>query len=280
MPGNVIVGIINNSRIFTAADFAAVETFTMAAGSFCAYTRRAPDKSSDNEDSIALMECAEGAAVIAVADGMGGLPAGDQASAITIRQLEKSVNNACDDSSELRGAILDGIEQANRIVLEKTSGSGTTIAAVELVNRFVRAYHVGDSAILIVGQRGKIKYQTIPHSPVGYAVESGFIEEEDALFHEDRHLISNMIGSEEMRLEIGPRIKLAPRDTLVIGSDGLFDNMHIEEIVEVIRSGPLQEAAGKLVDICTSRMLQPVKDTPHKPDDLGFIIYRPQKKPS
>ncbi len=260
-----------------AADFAGVRPFDMAAGSVCAFTRRAPEKPSDNEDSLALLDCDDGSAVFAVADGMGGLPSGDQASAITVRQLEKSVGNACDEKLELRGSILDGIEQANRKVLEKTSGSGTTIAAVELVDHRVRTYHVGDSAILLVGQRGKIKYQTIPHSPVGYAVEAGVIEEEDALFHEDRHLISNMVGSEAMRLEIGPRIKLAPRDTLLIGSDGLFDNMQIEEIVEVIRSGPLLEAAEKLVGICTSRMLQPVEDIPHKPDDLALILYRPQK---
>lgn len=259
-----------------AADFTEVRTFNMAGGTVCAFTRRAPDKSSANEDSLALLSCNEKSAVLVVADGMGGLPSGNQASAITVRQLEKSVRNACDDDSILREAIFDGIEQANRSVLEKTSGSGTTIAAVELDKPYVRAYHVGDSAILIVGQRGKIKYQTITHSPVGYAVEAGLIEEEDAIFHEDRHLISNMIGSEEMRLEIGPRIKLAPRDTLVIGSDGLFDNMQIEEIVEVIRRGPLLEAAEKLIGICISRMQQPVKDTPHKPDDLGLILYRPQ----
>ena len=259
-----------------AADFAGVRTFSIAGGTVCAFTHRAPDKLSDNEDSLALLDCSENSAVLVVADGMGGLPSGDQASAITVRQLEKSLRNACDDNSTLREAIFDGIEQANRSVLDKTSGSGTTIAAVELDEHYVRAYHVGDSAILIVGQRGKIKYQTISHSPVGYAVEAGIIEEEDAIFHKDRHLISNMIGSEDMRLEIGPRIKLAPRDTLVIGSDGLFDNMQIEEIIEVIRCGPLLDAAEKLVDICVSRMHESVKDTPHKPDDLGLIIYRPQ----
>jgi serine/threonine protein phosphatase PrpC len=266
-----------DALLFTAADFTGVRAYEMASGSVCVFTRRAPEKLSDNEDSLALLECSDGTAVFAVADGMGGLPSGDQASAITVRQLEKSVNNSCTDNAELRGAILDGIEQANRKVLEKTSGSGTTIAAVELADHCVRAYHVGDSAILVVGQRGKVKYQTIPHSPVGYAVEAGIIEEEDALFHEDRHLISNMIGSKAMRLEIGPRIKLAPRDTLIIGSDGLFDNMQIEEIVEVIRSGPLLQAAENLVEICSARMLQPEKDTPHKPDDLGLILYRRQK---
>lgn len=259
-----------------AADFTEVKTFNMAVGTVCAFTHRAPDKLSDNEDSLALLDCQETTAVFVVADGMGGQPLGDQASAITVRQLDKSVSKACGDSSMLRDAILDGIEQANYAVLDKISGSGTTIAAVELNKHYARAYHVGDSAILIVGQRGKIKYQTIPHSPVGYAVEAGVIEADEAMFHKDRHLISNMIGSEDMRLEIGPRIKLASNDTMVIGSDGLFDNMQIEEIVEVIRIGPVLDAATKLVEICTSRMIQPMKGTPHKPDDLSLIVCRPQ----
>lgn len=78
-----------------------------------------------------------------------------------------------------------------------------------------------------------------------------------------------------MRVEIGPRITLAPLDTLIIASDGLFDNLHIEEIKDIIRAGPLPSAAEHLVQTCRDRMTQISETLPHKPDDLGFILFRP-----
>src|SRR5690606_2144872 len=109
----------------------------------------------------------------------------------------------------------------------------------EIQNGVIRPYHVGDSAILLTGQRGKLKMQTIAHSPIGYAVEAGLMREEEAIHHEERHVISNVIGSDQMRIEIGPPVEMARRDTLVLASDGLLDNLLPSEIVGYVRSGPL-----------------------------------------
>ena len=133
---------------------------------------------------------------------------------------------------DLRAAILNGIEAANQAVRDLGTGAATTLALVEIQDRTIRTYHVGDSEILVTGQRGKVKLQTIPHSPIGYAVEAGLMEEEEAIHHEARHVISNVIGSDQMRIEMGPPTELAPRDTLLLASDGLFDNLFPDEIVE------------------------------------------------
>ena len=192
-----------------------------------------------------------------------------------MRQLSTSVTSSCGNSTALREAILDGIEQANSRIIGLGLGAATTIAVAEIDARAVRSYHVGDSMILVTGQRGKIKYQTISHSPVAYAVEAGLVHTDDAIYHEDRHLISNMIGSGDMRVEIGPRLTLAPRDTVVVASDGLFDNLQVQEIVAIVRSGPLLAAATELASKCRARMLEFSEQRPHKPDDLSFVLYRP-----
>lgn len=267
--------VLTRPRLCLGADSDGIESFQLAGGSACAYTVRAPGKTTDNEDSLGLIPCGENAAVLVVADGLGGLPSGDHASSTAVRQVSSNVIESCGDLPVLREAILDGIEQANRKIIDQGAGSGTTIAAISIEGRQIRPYHVGDSAILVTGQRGKIKHLTIPHSPVGYAVESGLLAADAALYHEERHLVSNMIGSNEMRVEIGPEIRLAPRDTIVIASDGLFDNLQIGEITEVVRRGPLHTAAEKLVDICRQRMNQDSGARPHKPDDLGLIVFRP-----
>lgn len=266
---------LDKPKLYLGTDCSGIETLYIGGGTAAAYTHRAPGKDSENEDSLGLIPRSDGTAVLVVADGLGGLPAGDQASSTAVRQVSRKVAANDGTPPALREAILDAIEQANRMVITQGLGSGTTFAAVELDHGAVRPYHIGDSEILITGQRGRIKYQTISHSPVGYALEAGLIEADDAIYHEERHLVSNIIGSTEMRVEIGPRIEMAPRDTLVIASDGLFDNMPVDEIVNMIRTGPLAKAAQNLLAVCQSRMQQSSEVRPHKPDDLSFILFRP-----
>ena len=79
--------------------------------------------------------------------------------------------------------------------------------------------------ILAIGQKGKIKLQTISHSPVGLAVESGHLDESEAMHHEQRHVVSNVVGDQTMRIEVGAKLMLAPRDTVLLSTDGLFDNL-------------------------------------------------------
>jgi serine/threonine protein phosphatase PrpC len=179
------------------------------------------------------------------------------------------------DGEPLRGPILDGIEAANRKVRDLGTGAATTLALVEIEGHTIRPYHVGDSVILLAGQRGKLKFQTISHSPIGYAVEAGLLAEEDAMHHEERHVISNVIGSDQMRIEIGPSIEMASRDTLILASDGLLDNLLPGEVVEIMRSGPLGESLHDLVNEARRRMTTADGQSPSKPDDLTVIAYRP-----
>ena len=138
----------------------------------------------------------------------------------------------------------------------------------------MRPYHVGDSGILACGGRGKVKLQTTAHSPVGYGIEAGLLDETDAMHHEDRHVVSNVVGAEDLRIEIGSEKKLAARDTLVLASDGLFDNLHLNEIVEMARKGPVDSACAALQRTARQRMLEPVEGTPSKADDLTIVVCR------
>ena len=67
-------------------------------------------------------------------------------------------------------------------------------------------------------------------------------------------MVSNIIGTPDMRIDVGPAIELAPRDTLLLASDGLPDNLYVDEIVSRIKAGPLLEAADALVKDCRGRM--------------------------
>ncbi len=242
------------------------------------YSARSPKKTSDCEDAAALLPFGDAdpaRGVLAIADGMGGQPGGALAAGLALQALHDSMRatNATEDGA-LRSAILNGFEDANRAVKAIGVGAATTLTVVELQDQSIRPYHAGDSLIIVLGQRGRIKLQTVSHGPVGYAVEAGLLKPCEAMHHRDRHLVSNMIGSNEMRIDIGPSVELAPRDTLLLASDGLFDNLHTEEIVELARKGPIEHVVQEIARVCRSRMTERVSGQPSKPDDLTFIAYR------
>ena len=49
------------------------------------------------------------------------------------------------------------------------------------------------------------------------------MDDEEALVHERRPIISKRGRGPEMKIEIGPILQLGPRDTLLEASDRLFD---------------------------------------------------------
>jgi serine/threonine protein phosphatase PrpC len=238
------------------------------------FSTRSPDKTTVNEDSAGLLAIDDEHGILIVADGAGGQRNGAQASQIAIKCLAEVLHKNAVDDSGLRNAILSGIESANQQILALGTGAASTLVVVELNGRRVRSYHVGDSMALVVGQRGKLHMQTVAHSPVGYGVEAGLLDENEAMLHEHRHIVSNMLGMNEMRIEMGPEVELAEHDTLIIASDGLFDNLPVEEIVQQIRCGDLVETAVQLVADTHHCMQQSDESRPGKPDDLTFIMMR------
>ena len=262
------------ARILTEADMCEGELLPFARGEVALYSARSPEKEGKNEDAAALILIDSEQGVLAVADGVGGQAGGENAAETALRRLEKAVDAADLPTRTLRGAILDGVEEANEAVRNLGIGAATTLVVAEIAGDTLRPYHVGDSAMLVVGQRGKIKLQTVSHSPVGYALESGLLEEEEALHHDQRHLISNMVGSAEMRIEVGSPIRLAPRDTVLLATDGLLDNLSLQEIVDGIRTRPLAAVVRNLVRSCGQRMRESEGNHPSKPDDVSFLLFR------
>jgi serine/threonine protein phosphatase PrpC len=243
-------------------------------GSMVAFTARAPDKDTENEDTVAVIPWGPEAAVLVIADGAGGLPAGKRASLTAITSLVNSLGVAMAETMLLRTAILDGIEVANDAVKRLANGSATTLTVVTIEGQLARSYQIGDSEAMVVGQRGRIKLQTTAHSPTGFAVEAGFLDEREALHHAERHLVSNFLGTVDMSVDIATPVELQPRDTVLLASDGLTDNVHLDEIIEHVRKGPIDAAANAVIELARQRMAAQTATEPSKPDDLSLIVYR------
>lgn len=257
---------------FLEAELDEPQLLKTTCGEVAVLTRRSPGKTATNQDAVLVLPVGSDRLVLAVADGMGGHADGEKAARTCLEAVARHLDGAV---APLRHAILDGIESGHRAVFGLPSDAGTTLILTEIGPDHVRCYHVGDSSALLTGQRGKLKLQTVAHSPTGYAVEAGLLDEEEALAHADRHLVLNAIGLDGMHIELGAQHALAKRDTLVLASDGLTDNLSTDEIIEAVRKGSLKHAAGRLADVATERMSGAEVDRPSKPDDLTLVVFRP-----
>jgi serine/threonine protein phosphatase PrpC len=260
-----------------------VESTEFCGGIVANFSQRCPTRdTTPNEDAACLVEVTPALGLVAVADGVGGAVSGNKASRAAIERLIESCQNSKDgterESRGLRAEILDAIELTNHDILSWGSGAGTTLTAVEICKGWIRAFHIGDSNALLISNRGNIKFATVGHAPVAQAVEIGLLDEDLAMVHEDRNLITNCLGSSEMKIEIGSGVKMAVRDTLLVASDGLFDNLNSQEVVSIISSGNLITKTKELSELAIQRMKSQSKaDTPSKPDDLTIICFRQSK---
>ena len=241
-------------------------------------TRPSPLRRGANQDEACVHYVEPGAFVFAIADGLGGGPDGDIAARVALEALTRQVQQAVPGEATLRSHIIDGIEAANRAVQRLESQAATTLVVVEVCRGEMRSYHVGDSVALLANRQGRVKFETLSHSPVAYGVEAGMIEREDAMHHSERHLVFNVVGTDEMRIEVGPRVPLAHRDTVILASDGVLDNLRLEELAELASRGRLEAAVQSSADAASRRMANPEADEPSKPDDLTLVLFRPNPR--
>lgn len=175
-----------------------------------------------NEDGLLLLP---EAGVFAVADGLGGLDAGDVASRLALSVLKEQ----CSRQTPAGGgdALLQlgtTIAEVNRRVHAQRQNLGktmaTTLSMVQFHEGMVLAAHVGDSR-LYRWHEGSLTQLTSDHSLVNALCEKGVMTPSQARVSPQRHVITRAIGAESV---VHPTIKplsMQPGDLLLLCTDGL-----------------------------------------------------------
>lgn len=216
-----------------------------------------------------------------VADGMGGHAAGDLASRIVAEEVGRAYY-AHDGSPH--DALREAFIQANRTIFQRAQdeeeyrGMGTTCTALVLRGNDAFSAHVGDSRLYLI-RDGAIERRSEDHSLVYEMVKQGLITEEEARDHEDRNVITRALG-------LHPDIDVAtwdaplavrPDDRFLLCSDGLYDLVADDEILEIVTTDLPYIAGERLVALAKERgghdnitvgvlWLKPLTTTPASPE--------------
>jgi len=221
-------------------------------------------KRENNEDYYAYWEPKEDAAfrqlgrLAIVADGMGGAEGGQFASRIAVDAVRDVYSSTSDETPQQR--LLSAFREANaKVQLEAHQkpalhGMGTTLSACAIVADKLHFAHVGDSRVFLV-RAGEAHQLTRDHSLVARLIESHTIRPEDAENHPQKHVLTAAVGvCDDLQPDFSAEpVSLAPSDTLVICTDGLWGQMTPTEIAEIVSSRAVNDACKALVHLAKER---------------------------
>jgi PPM family protein phosphatase len=189
---------------------------------------------TNNEDSAHA-----GGRLLAVADGVGGMPAGELASDIVIRALAPLAESQASGDDLLR-ALRAAVDDANRQIREAseadpaTDGMGTTVTALVLAGDQLALLHVGDSRAYLL-RDGELRQLTKDDTFVQSLVDQGVLTPEEARNHPQRSLITRAVQGQH----VAPTTRMLPvqpGDRYLLCSDGLSDVVTAEAIGQTMRS--------------------------------------------
>ena len=193
-----------------------------------------------NEDSMYASS-----RLLAVADGIGGQPHGEVASATAVdvlRELEVDLRRLdltnVDLAATLAGVVKSIAERLHEVASQEptTEGMGTTLTALLFDGVEFAAAHIGDSRGYLL-RDGGLRRLTRDHTLVQALVEDGRVAAEDAESHPRRSLLMKALqtaGSGDPDIWT---FKAKPGDRYLLCSDGLSGPVSEATLRDVLDAG-------------------------------------------
>lgn len=191
------------------------------------------------------VELSDKGALLVVADGMGGMNAGEVASKLVIEGIKKKFSNIPDSiltneaeiSSFIHSAIVESDESIKQYAKEHkdAEGLGSTIVLLWLLNGRAFCGWCGDSRIYRFNPNNELVRLSHDHSYVQSLVDEGKITEEEAFDHPDGNIISKALGDNGNKADPEIRVyDIYSRDVFMLCSDGLCGLLQDSELNEII----------------------------------------------
>jgi len=185
-----------------------------------------------NQDSVYA-----GPRLLAVADGMGGMAAGDVASNIVISAIAPLDEDVAPDNliDALKGAVGVANQQLRETVEAnpRLDGMGSTLTGMLFSGSKLGLVHIGDSRAYLL-REGDFTQITKDDTYVQILVDEGRITPEEAGAHPQRSLITKAMDGRDIEPEYSVR-QVLPGDRYLICSDGLSSVVSSDTIAQTMR---------------------------------------------
>ena len=206
-------------------------------------------------------------AMLVVADGMGGLEAGEIASRIAVDTMkeffsaDKITDEIVKDASTIRKYMYEAVVAADNAIKRKSreeksvKSMGTTLVAAWLFDGYANIIWCGDSRVYLFNPVSGLAQVTKDHSYVQELVDSGRLLPEYAFDHPDSNIITRSLGNPQKAANPDfVRLPLQEGEVILLCTDGLNSMLRDEEIEAV-----MQETSNE-IDTCTKALIQGALD--------------------
>ena len=206
-------------------------------------------------------------AMLVVADGMGGLEAGEIASRIAVDTMkeffsaDKITDEIVKDASTIRKYMYEAVVAADNAIKRKSreeksvKSMGTTLVAAWLFDGYANIIWCGDSRGYLFNPVSGLAQVTKDHSYVQELVDSGRLLPEYAFDHPDNNIITRSLGNPQKAANPDfVRLPLQEGEVILLCTDGLNSMLRDEEI-EAVK----QETSNE-IDTCTKALIQGALD--------------------
>jgi len=182
------------------------------------------ERSPNNEDAALVLSAQN---IVAVADGVGGGPAGEDASRWALCNIERYLSSRVITENE----ILSAIKIANSSVIEKAQntplqGMASTLVLAWIKTNEVICFNVGDSRMYLLRQQ---KLVQLSNDHVAAVARQGRI----------KNFVTRAIGiADDPDAEI-TRSDWQEGDVLLLMSDGIYDKLPHEQLESICNQSQL-----------------------------------------
>ena len=189
--------------------------------------------------------------LLALADGMGGAPAGDVAAAVTVQAFADPGRFSPEVGVDwLRAAAIAGNDAISRHVElnPECRGMGTTLTAVRLEGSHLSLLHIGDSRAYLL-RSGRLYQLTCDDTFVESLVKRGVIPRDAASSHPQRHLVVKVLMGRADERFIIASFDVQLGDRMLLCTDGVSDTVERRSLTSALlgeaRPWPLCGAADR-----------------------------------
>jgi protein phosphatase len=188
--------------------------------------------------------------IMVVADGMGGMAAGDVASRVAIsagveifqRSPKWGFKINKKEARELFERISEHLRKIDQTLTAQSEadhrlyGMGTTLTVSYSVGVDLFIIHLGDSRAYLF-RAGQLQQLTKDHTVAQAMADAGYISAEDVRHHRKRHVLTNFLGGHHGKVKGDVRwLRLRDDDRLLLCSDGLTDMVDDESIARILET--------------------------------------------